>query len=126
MADTVSPINPVWLANMEERIAAIPDCSALNALATEITADFANQLTSIVTQRSALAPLLTNPSDLSKVISFCTQLYNIYKNQDVALLLMQTAMLAEQTRILALLVQKRDLLTCSFTMPTPYSLPTAS
>jgi len=114
----MSAINTEWIDNLNARIEAVPDCAGLQALATEIALDYAKQRLAVSNQRSSIAPFLVDPSDLSKLITFCRALRSLYMTQDAQLALMEASLLSNEAASLALIANRISNLSCTFTPPS--------
>jgi hypothetical protein len=115
----MASINTAWINNITKQIDAIPDCASLQALIDQVVAQMNAQIAGMERQVEALLPLITIPTSLGEVISFCTAQVSFYLAQYDQALAAEIALVAAYTNLISAMTTKISELKCSITPPTP-------
>lgn len=109
----MSASNSQWASNLTLQVNGVQTCADLAALAAQIQSILDTQLTDVATQIAQLALLQTAPTTLPQVVSYLANLVSGYQAQYAKALAAQTALLAAQAQLTAVLSAKSISLGCS-------------
>jgi hypothetical protein len=110
--------------NVVAQINAVPDCTALQVLVNNLTADMEAQIAAAIRQVEFTYTLAIPPTDLPSVIKWITAQIAPYLKQYNQAVALEVSLVTAYTTILAAISGKISKMNCTISVPSIPSIPT--